>query len=63
MSLTMSGLEEDTVVGNMMEKDATKIQGSIAPHVLIKTRNLITVMGFPGLIQRRGLASWNINIV
>ena len=63
MSLTMSGLEEDTVVGNMMEKDATKIQGSIAPHALIKTRNFITVMGFPGLIPRRGLASWNINIV
>ena len=45
------------------KKDATKRQGSIAPHALIITRNFIIVMGFPGLVQRQGLASWNINIL
>ena len=44
-------------------KPATKIQGSIAPRDLIKTGNFITVMGFPGSIQRLGLASCNINIL
>ena len=29
----MSGKKEDTDPSFMMEKDATKIQGSIAPHV------------------------------
>ena len=30
------------------KKDATKRQGSIAPHALIITQKFITVMGFPG---------------
>ena len=46
-----------------MKKYATKIQGSIAPRALIKTGNFITVMDFTGLIQRQGLASWNMNII
>ena len=45
----------------MVEKDASKIQGSIAPHALMKTGDFIIVMGFPRQIQRQGLASWNIN--
>ena len=40
-----------------------KKQGYIAPFALIKTITFITIMGFPGLIQRLGLASWNIKIV
>ena len=44
------------------EKYAKK-QGYIAPFALIKTIKFITIMGFPGLIQRLGLASWNIKIV
>ena len=31
----------------MVLKDATKRQGYIAPHALMKTRNFIIVMGFP----------------
>ena len=63
MILTVAGGEEVTDVGNMMKKVATERQGSIDPRALIKTRNFITVMDFPGLIQRRIIASWNINIV
>ena len=44
-------------------KEATKRQGYIAVCALIDTRNFITAMGVPGLIQRQRLASWNINIV
>ena len=44
-------------------KVATKIQGSIDPHALIRTRNSIIAMGFPELIQIKGLASCNINIL
>ena len=40
-----------------------KKRGSIDPHALIKTRKFINVMGFPVIIQRRGIDSWNINIV
>ena len=40
-----------------MKKYATKIQGSIATRALIKTRNSIIVMEFPGLIQIQGLTS------
>ena len=47
----------------MVKKDATKIQGSIDPRALIKTRNFITVVGFLGFIHRQGIASWNINII
>ena len=43
-----------------MKKDATKRQGSTAPRDLINQRTFFNVMGFPGLIQRQGLASWNI---
>ena len=42
------GFIEDTVVGNMVEKDVTKRQGYIAPHDIMKTRDFIVVMGFPG---------------
>ena len=45
-----------------MKKDEKK-RGSIDPHALIKTRKFINVMGFPVIIQRRGIDSWNINIV
>ena len=62
-SFTMTGWKDDTDLGNMMKKDATKRLGSIDPHDLIKIINFTTVMSFPGLIQRWGLASWNINIV
>ena len=34
------GCTEDTVVGNMVEKDATKTQVSIAPNSLIRTKYL-----------------------
>ena len=47
----------------MIKKDVTKRRVSIAPCALIKTRKFINVMGFTGLVQRIGLASWNINIV
>ena len=45
----------------MVEKYATNIQGYIDPYALMKTRDFIIVMGFPGLVQRQVLASWNIN--
>ena len=37
---------------NMLQK-----RGFIASRALIKTRNFINVMGFPGFIQRQGLDS------
>ena len=57
------GCTDDTVVGNMIKKYATKRQGYIAPRALIRRRYFIIVVGFPGLVQRQGLASWNINIL
>ena len=45
------------------KKDATKRHGSIVPHALIRTWNFIIVMVFTGLIQRKGIASWNINVL
>ena len=45
------------------QKDATKRQGYIDPHSLIRTRDFIIVMGFKGSIQRKGLDSWNIKII
>ena len=62
-SLNVAGWRYGTDLGNMMKKYATKRQGSIDPSALMKTRNVITVMGFPCLLHIRGLASWNINIV
>ena len=41
---------EDSVVWNMAKKDATKRQGSIAPHALMNTINFIIVMVFPRLV-------------
>ena len=46
-----------------MEKDARKRLSSLSPCDMIKKRNFINVLGFPGLIQRRGLNSWSIKIV
>ena len=43
-------------------KNMTQKRCSIAPRALIKTRKFSTVMGFPGIIHRWGLASWNINV-
>ena len=63
ISLTVSGWKEDTASGNTMKKHATKRQGSIAPRALIKTRNFIIVMCFPGLTQRQVLPYWGINIL
>ena len=63
MCIYKVGYTEDTVVVNMVKKDTTQRQGSIAPHALIKTRNFIIVMGFPVLVQIQGLASWNISII
>ena len=63
MSLTVSGQKEYNNVVNMMKNNDTEIKFSIDTRALIRTRNCITVMGFPGLIQRQVLASWNINIV
>ena len=57
----MSGRKEDTVVGNTVEKDAAKRQGSIATHALMKTRDFIIVVGFPGSIKGQVLAYWNLN--
>ena len=45
------------------KKYATRIQGLIAPHALIRKRHFIIVMGSPGSVQRKGLASSNINIL
>ena len=47
-------------MGKMIKIYATKRQGSIAPYALIRTRKFIIVIGFPGLIQRQGLASWTL---
>ena len=47
----------------MVEKDDTKIKGYIAPNDLIRIRYFIIVIGFPGLVQRQGLDSWNIEIL
>ena len=63
VSLTVSGWKEYTAVSKMMIKCAIKRQGYIYPRALIKKINSITVMGFPGWIQRQGLASWNVNII
>ena len=61
--LYLVGLKEGTAVGNMIKKYATKKQGYIAPHALIRARNFMIVMVFPGLIQRQVFYSWNINII
>ena len=45
------------------KKGATKIQGSIDPHAMIKTRNFITDMVFTWLIHIGVLPSCDINIV
>ena len=63
LRLTVAGWNKDTAIGNATEKYATKRQGSIDPHALINTRVFITVMGFTEIIQKWGIASWNINIV
>ena len=63
MNLSKLECTDDTALVNMVKKDATKIQDYIAPHAIIRTRNFIIVMGFPGLVQRQGLTSWNINIL
>ena len=60
--LSKVGRKEDTALGNTVKQYATKIQGSIATHALIRTRSFIIIMGFPGLVHRQGFASWNINI-
>ena len=54
---------DDTAVGNIVKFDATKRQGSVAPHAQVKKRNFITVRVFPVLVKRQGLVSWNINIL
>ena len=46
-----------------MRKDATKIRSSISPGALINTINVVTILGFLWLVQRRGLASCNISIL
>ena len=61
--LTVAGWKEDTDLGKVMKKYSTKRRGFITPRALIKTRDSITVVFFPGIIQRWGLASCNINIV
>ena len=63
MCLSLVGYVEDTAVGHTIKKDATKRQGYIFPHDLIRTWNFIFIMGFPGLIQRKVLSSWNINVL
>ena len=62
MCLSKVGSTDNTDVGNIVKKYATKRQDSIAPHTLIRKINGIIIVGFPGLIQRQGLASWNINM-
>ena len=47
MSLIEAGWKENTVVGNMVEKDATKRQDFIVPHALMNKRDFIIVMIFP----------------
>ena len=47
----------------MIKTDATKRQGSIAPHALIRTGKFILVADFPGIMQIQGLDSWNIKIL
>ena len=44
---------EDTSVGNMIKINATKIQGSMAPHALKRKIDIIIVIGFPILVQRQ----------
>ena len=63
MWLSLVGWKGDTAVGNMIKKYATKKQGYIAPHALIRARNFMIVMVFPGLIQRQVFYSWKINII
>ena len=53
MSLIVAVKEEVTSVGKMTKKYSTKRQDYIAPCDLIKTRDFITVVGFPGLIKRK----------
>ena len=62
MILKITGWKEDTALVNMT-KNMLKKRGSTAPRALIKTSNVITVMVFQGIIQRRGLALCKIKIV
>ena len=55
--------KSDTSIVNIIKTDATKRQSFIATYALIRTRKFTIVISFPGLIQRQGLASWNINIL
>ena len=61
-SVTVAWWKEDTALGNNTQND-TKKRVSIAPRDLIKTIKCINVIGFPGLIQRQWISSWNINIL
>ena len=63
MCLYLVVLKKDTYVRNIIKKDATKIQGYIASHTMIRTRNVIIVMVFPILFQIQGLDYCNINII
>ena len=44
-----------------MTKDATKKQGSVAPRALIKTRNFITVVGFPVITHQHFMANFSVD--
>ena len=47
--LSVASLIEDTALGNIIKKDATNRQGSIAPRALIKIKKLYYFHGFPVL--------------
>ena len=48
MDVTLIGrLKRGYYCRNFNTRDSTKIQGSIAPHALIRTRKFIIVVGFP----------------
>ena len=51
MCLYLVVLKKDTYVRNIIKKDATKIQGYIASHTMIRTRNVIIVMVFSNIIS------------
>ena len=48
----MAGVKEANVLVNIKELYAAKRGISFDPHVLIKTRNFINVIGSPGILHR-----------
>ena len=60
-NLSIVGWKEDTALDYVIGKDATKPPGFIAPRVLMKTQNFITVVDLTEIIQIWRIYSFKTN--